>query len=156
MNTEATVKLQCKDIKPPKALVSELRARAQAMLEALNLNNAELSILLCGDRTIRRLNRDYRDKDRPTDVLAFEMGEPFPGAVGVLLGDVVISLPTAKRQARVKDWPLVEEITFLLAHGLLHLLGQDHRDRAQERRMEARTDLLCAAARFAGSTKKYR
>ena len=69
------------------------------MLEALKLRDAELSILLCDDRTIHALNRTYRRKNKPTDVLAFALreGKPVPG--GKALGDVVISLDTAARQA---------------------------------------------------------
>jgi len=118
------------------------------MLSALELSDAELSILLCDDATIHVLNREHRRKNKPTDVLAFAMREAKAGAwqAGVL-GDVVISLDTAARQAERHDRTLWDEVTMLLAHGLLHLLGFDHQTRAEERRMTARTDLLCAAAR---------
>lgn len=118
------------------------------MLEALELASAELSILLCDDETMRGLNREYRGKDRPTDVLAFAIREgEHGGLAGELLGDVVISLDTARRQAAESDRPIVAEVTFLLAHGLLHLLGYDHRDAAELRRMNALSDGLVAAAR---------
>ncbi len=118
------------------------------MLEAMELETAELSILLCDDATMRALNRDYRGKDRPTDVLAFAIREGQHGELaGELLGDVVISLDTARRQASDGDRTIVAEVTFLLAHGLLHLLGYDHRDAAELRRMNALTDGLVAAAR---------
>jgi len=124
----------------------ELRWRAQAMLDALGLSDAELSILLCDDKTIRRLNHRYRQLDAPTDVLAFPMDEgPGPAKEPALLGDVVISLPTASRQAAERDRPIIAEVTFLLAHGLLHLLGYDHRTKAEEREMNARTGQLIAA-----------
>jgi len=116
------------------------------MLESLGLGQAELSILLCDDESIRRLNRRYRKKNRATDVLAFPMQEGegpivHPG----LLGDVVISLPTAIVQAAAHDRPIVDEVTFLLAHGLLHLLGYDHATKREELEMSARTrDLLAA------------
>jgi len=120
------------------------------MLESLGLGGAELSILLCDDETIRELNCLYRKKNRSTDVLAFPMREgpgptPHPG----LLGDVVISLPTATRQAAERDRPIIEEVTFLLAHGLLHLLGHDHATRGEERKMTARTEDLLAAVEAA-------
>jgi probable rRNA maturation factor len=116
------------------------------MLAALSLKSAELSILLCDDPTIHALNRQHRRRDRPTDVLAFALreGKPLRGAE-LLLGDVVISLPTAQRQARERDRSLWQEVTFLLAHGLLHLIGHDHRTVAEERRMNARADMLMAA-----------
>ena len=117
------------------------------MLTALELRSADLSIVLCDDPTIHALNRDYRDKDRPTDVLAFAMREgPYAELAGDMLGDVIISLDTAARQAREKKVPFEREVTMLVAHGLLHLLGFDHRDRKEERRMSARTDALIAAA----------
>jgi probable rRNA maturation factor len=116
------------------------------MLEALGMREAELSILLCDDDTIQELNRRYRKKNKPTDVLAFPMNEgPGPSPNPGLLGDVVISLPTATRQAAEHDRPIIDEVTFLLAHGLLHLVGYDHATRREEREMTARTEtLLCA------------
>ena len=124
-----------------------VRARARRMLAALELEDAELSIVLCDDATIHALNRDHRKKDRPTDVLAFAMREgPYAELAGHMLGDVVISLDTAARQAREKKVRFDREVTMLLAHGLLHLLGHDHRTRTEERRMTARTDALIAAA----------
>jgi len=126
---------------------AQIEARASRMLEALGMAEAELSVLLCDDATIHELNRDYRGKDRPTDALAVAMREGEGGALnGELLGAVVISLDTARRQAEAGGRAIVAEVTFLLAHGLLHLLGYDHRDRDEERRMSARTDALVAAA----------
>ncbi len=123
-------------------------ARAERMLEALQLPRAELSILLCDDATIHELNRTHRRRDRPTDVLAFAMREATEGRWQTrVLGDVVVSLDTAQRQAEERRRPLWDEVTMLLAHGLLHLLGYDHRTPAEERQMTARTDVLCAAAR---------
>jgi probable rRNA maturation factor len=111
------------------------------------MQRAELSILLCDDATIHELNRRHRRKNKPTDVLAFAMAEALEGPdQSALLGDVVISLDTARRQAEARQVPLLDEVTLLLAHGLLHLLGYDHQTRAEERRMTARTDLLRAAA----------
>lgn len=124
------------------------------MLVALDLVDAELSVLLCDDTTIRTLNRDYRDIDRPTDVLAFPQEEGLdPGIASLpprILGDVVISLETARRQAQAEGRTIASEVTMLLGHGLLHLLGYDHRTEVEERSMKARTDALCAAARPPG------
>jgi probable rRNA maturation factor len=116
------------------------------MLEALELEDAELSVLLTDDAGIHRLNRQYRSKDKPTDVLAFELDGGEPGDPKRPLGDVVISLDTAARQAKAKRRPLMAEVTLLLAHGLLHLLGYDHARPAQKRRMDAMTRRLIAAA----------
>lgn len=132
-----------------------MRRRAERMLTALRMPNAELSVLLCDDPTIHELNRDYRAKDRPTDVLAFAMQEGEGGGLQPdLLGDVVISMDTARRQAGERSRPIVHEVTFLLAHGLLHLLGYDHQTDEEERRMSARTDALCAAAQPRRSPQK--
>jgi probable rRNA maturation factor len=117
------------------------------MLRALRLSQAELSVLLCEDERMRELNRAYRARDRPTDVLAFAMGEGQVLASPVsVLGDVVISVPTAVDQAAAHARAPLHEVTLLLAHGLLHLLGFDHPTKHEERRMRARTDLLVAAA----------
>ena len=120
---------------------------AKRMLTALSLPDAELSLVLCDDATIHELNRDFRHKDKPTDVLAFAMREgKFGDTASPLLGDIVISLQTTKRQAREHKRSFEEEVRMLLAHGLLHLLGFDHQTVQQDRRMKARTDLLCATA----------
>jgi len=131
-------------------LADELIARAERMLEALRLSGAELSIVVCGDAMIHRLNASFRGFDKPTDVLAFAQGEqltvPSRRRWAPVLGDIVISLPTAARQARAKGRSALDELTMLLAHGLLHLLGIDHQTKVQWRRMQARTDLLRMAA----------
>ncbi len=99
---------------------------AQAALGALDQRAAELSVLLCDDRFIRDLNRRFRGADAPTDVLSFEQDGPIPGSP--VLGDVVISLETARRQARRRRVPEAAELRELLLHGILHLLGRDHGD----------------------------
>jgi len=106
---------------------------AEAILTAARAETAELSVLLVSDRRMRALNRRYRKKDRATDVLAFPLQRGqiyFPrlkiNLSPVLLGDVVISMQTAKRQAKEFGHSLREEIERLLVHGILHLLGYDH------------------------------
>ncbi len=129
--------------------------RAEAMLAALGLEGAELSILLCDDATIAELNAAYRHRRRPTDVLSFSMDTEAPVLPGVVvpmlpgrrvLGDVVVSLETAGRQAEERGESLRAEVTRLLAHGLLHLLGHVHDTKAALREMERETDRLVAAA----------
>lgn len=83
----------------------------------------EVDVLLAGDRTLRRLNRKYRGKDKATDVLSFPAAEELAGAHG---GDLAISLDTAKRQADEHGHTLRDEVRVLLLHGLLHLSGMDH------------------------------
>jgi probable rRNA maturation factor len=129
--------------------VALVRARAKKMLEFLDLGRSELSILLTDDPTIHELNRSFRKKDRPTDVLAFAMreGEAMPGSEGAeILGDVVISLDTAARQSAGRRRDPLSEVTMLLAHGLLHLLGYDHETDEEEAEMKARTRVLVRAA----------
>ena len=123
---------------------------ARAMLEALALGRCELSILLTGDAQIAVLNRVYRKKNRPTDVLAFAQREgEHADRSGSLLGDVVLSVETARRQAHARGVPLASELTMLLAHGLLHLVGWDHDTPSKDRRMRRETDRLTAAAEAA-------
>jgi probable rRNA maturation factor len=83
----------------------------------------DVDVLLAGDRTLRRLNRSYRGKDKATDVLSFPATEELAGLHG---GDLAISLDTAKRQAEEHGHTLRDEVRVLLLHGLLHLAGMDH------------------------------
>lgn len=124
-----------------------VRRTARRVLRAACPEGGELSVLLVDDAAIARLNADYRARPRPTDVLSFSQLEgPRPGAAGTL-GDVVISVETARRQARERGRPLEEEIGALLVHGVLHLLGHDHeRSAAAARRMFARERVVAAAA----------
>jgi probable rRNA maturation factor len=124
-----------------------IRRRVDAMLRHLQMPKAEVSILLTDDKEIRILNRDYRDTDAPTDVLSFSMlegeGARFAGDV---LGDIVVSMQTTTRQAREARRSVLDELTMLLGHGLLHLLGWDHATPSDDRKMRAKTDALCLAA----------
>ncbi|MCA9673481.1 MAG: rRNA maturation RNase YbeY [Myxococcales bacterium] len=116
----------------------------------------QASFRITGDAVIHDLNRDYRGKDRPTDVLAFAQRDAGGGAGpgdGVL-GDVVISLDTARRQQRGRGAAgLYREVMFLAAHGLCHLLGYDHPDDAQEAAMNARMAALLAEAARRGTIR---
>jgi probable rRNA maturation factor len=103
-----------------------------------------LALRLTTDAVIRILNRDYRHKNKPTDVLAFPQTEP-----GVL-GDVVISVETARRQAKQS---LHRELRFLAAHGLCHLLGYDHNTDAEEAEMNARMARLLAESSRRGTIR---
>jgi len=115
-----------------------LKKRARAVLHMLDHAQSELSIALVGDREIRQLNHNHRQLDRATDVLSFSLvdGE-WAGFRGALLGDVVISVETAARQARTRHRSLDDEIARLLIHGVLHLLGHDHELPDEHRRMRA-------------------
>jgi probable rRNA maturation factor len=132
----------------PKLDAAELRRIADRMLGALRLEHAELSVLLVDDAGMQVLNREHRNKDKPTDVLSFPQPKPRRSEPGMprLLGDVVISLPTALRQARSRKRELLPEVRFLLAHGILHLVGHDHGTPAEKRVMDAETRRLVRAA----------
>ena len=123
---------------------------AAAMLRKLELTECELSILLTDDSGVRRLNKRYREIDRPTDVLSFSQREGEPLAFSKLLGDVVISVPTARRQAGEQGISVAMEVARLLAHGLLHLIGLDHDTAPKDRRMKAEVDRLCAGLETRG------
>ena len=123
---------------------------AELVLDVVGERQSELSMELVGDRRMRRLNRLYRKKDRTTDVLAFPMREALaPHAAGLttnMLGDVVISVPQARRQAIEAERQLDDEIVSLLVHGLLHLCGYDHeRSEKEAARMHRRERQLLRA-----------
>ncbi|WP_457640096.1 rRNA maturation RNase YbeY [Persephonella sp.] len=103
-----------------------IRETAEKVLKELGLDSVELSITLTDDETIKEINRQWRKKDKPTDVLSFPIDEKPPGYRYRVLGDVVISLPYAKRQAEEIGIPYRDEVVRLLIHGILHLLGYDH------------------------------
>jgi len=116
------------------------RKTANAILGALALSKAEVSILLLDDAGITGLNEQYLKKTGPTDVISFPMHDgAFPGVQPQLLGDIAISLETAQRQADRRGVSLHEEVTALLVHGMLHLIGYDHElSPADSRRMKAK------------------
>ena len=130
-----------------RALRTEVARMVRAAARTAGRADYEVALRLVDDAAIRELNRDYRGKDKPTDVLAFAQQEVPPGqtstATADLLGDLVISVPTAKRQAKRG---LHAELLFLASHGLCHLLGYDHRTDAEEATMNARMAGLRAEA----------
>ena len=151
---------------------STVRRRAARLLHLLECPHDDLVVVLTDDDEIRELNRDWRHKDSATDVLSFPQQEgdapPLPPGVPRSLGDVVISLPTAARQASEQGclsrlwpavgrgdaptWSLLDEATFLLVHGVLHLLGHDHHEPLETAEMEAaEATLLSALLRPRGS-----
>lgn len=118
-----------------------LRLRARRLLRALGHAKSELSVSLVDDPTIEALNAEHRGIRRPTDVLSFSLAEgPHSARRGNLLGDVVVSLDTAGRQARRGRRSLEDEVSKLVIHGTLHLLGHDHQadDEARAMRREER------------------
>lgn len=118
--------IRCENVDVP---VDAVRADATRLLERVDFAHGELSLVLCDDGFIHALNRAWRHVDAPTDVLSFAMHEGEDADLhGELLGDIVISLDTAARQAAEHAHPVEREVRVLLVHGLLHLLGYDHQD----------------------------
>jgi probable rRNA maturation factor len=115
-----------------------LRRRGAALLAGIGRGRDELTLSLVDDAEIRELNADYRGQRRATDVLSFSLLEGEHGAHrGRLLGDVVISVDTAARQARRRRRSLDETVAKLLIHGLLHVVGHDHVRPEEARAMRA-------------------
>ncbi|MBI3037570.1 rRNA maturation RNase YbeY [bacterium] len=105
--------------------------------------NSELSVVLCDDDFIQKLNEEYLGNNRPTDVLSFPMeSDPFEHGIRPL-GDVVISVETATHQAEKLKYSTKLEIVFLLIHGILHLLGYDHDKKLDLTRMKKREETIC-------------
>jgi probable rRNA maturation factor len=115
-----------------------LRSRAQRVLRAAGHAGSELSLSLVDDEEMAELNRRFRGIDRATDVLSFSLVEGEAAEHrGKLLGDVVIGIETAERQARAAHRGFEQELDRLLIHGVLHLLGHDHEESAEAKAMRA-------------------
>lgn len=128
---------ECPEIKVD---TRKIKQQIGKILSSLDCNDHEISILFVGDQGIRDLNRQFRDIDHPTDVLSFpQLSDDEPEPV-LVLGDVAISVETARQQADDHGLSLEEELTLLLIHGILHLLGYDHEISEQEEiRMRKKT-----------------
>lgn len=114
---------------------------AQRILDALGCPESELSVTIVGDRAIRVINRDYLGRDKATNVISFAMQEGEFGDINPdVLGDVVISVDTAAREAEEAGQTFLERFYFLLLHGILHITGYDHErsGEAEAARMEAK------------------
>lgn len=115
-----------------------VKRTAKKLLEAVNERQSALSISFVDDDEIREINRAHRGKDKPTDVLSFPLLEEGDAHLGErLLGDVVISVDSARRQAADYDASLEAEINRLLIHGVLHVMGHDHEEAAEREEMRA-------------------
>ena len=138
------ISLEPPELEVDQNLLKRLENFTLKLLEALNLKDAELSVVLTDDATIQNLNREWRNIDRPTDVLSFPQDFPerelreddTPEKVlkevvqtcegCKVLGDIVVSVETAQKQAQKLGWDLEDELKRLILHGLVHLLGFDH------------------------------
>lgn len=112
-----------------------LKATMRRLLDAVGEPDSTISVTIVNDDAIREINREHRGKDKPTDVLSFPL-EPEPFSQERLLGDIVISIDTARRQAADYDAPVQREVYRLLIHGLLHVLGHDHMEPEEQEEME--------------------
>lgn len=122
---------------------SDYKTRDPAIDDVGCFETVELSVLLCNDEFIRKLNKDWRDEDHATDVLSMSQHMPELKLPILMLGDIVISVETAAKQAEERGHTLLDEIRILVVHGLLHLMGFDHElsDEA-EAEMEKEEELL--------------
>lgn len=118
---------------PPFA--KDLIEKAGAAALGQQSKNGELTVVLTGDAELRELNRKYLGIDAATDVLSFPSAEIDPETRAAYLGDVLISVARAEAQARAAGHPLAAEVQLLVVHGVLHLLGYDHRRAADKVRM---------------------
>ncbi len=113
--------------------LGRFRRSLKRLLNELGREDGEVSVLIVDDEQIQAINSDYLERDRPTNVISFAMTEGLGGALHPeLLGDIIISAETAARDAVAGGLQLMDEMEFLLIHGLLHLLGYDHENTSQE------------------------
>ncbi|MDD5084608.1 MAG: rRNA maturation RNase YbeY [Candidatus Omnitrophica bacterium] len=118
-----------------KVSLAGLKRAAVFVLKRFRIRSGELNVLLVCDREIRRYNRRFLHRDRPTDVIAFQ-GECLRRVQAPFLGDIVISLERAKKQAALYKSTFKREAYLYLIHGILHIMGYDDRAKAGRRRME--------------------
>jgi probable rRNA maturation factor len=145
-SAETLIDVQIAPAFAPQLPAEHLQAVAERTLLREGVTG-EVTLVITDDQSIRALNRDYLDKDAPTDVLAFSAQEGEPAFVvapeaGGYLGDVIISYDRAVPQAEEANHPLEQEIDLLVVHGLLHLLGYDHADEQEKARMWARQEAI--------------
>jgi probable rRNA maturation factor len=125
------------EIQPSPKIEDALEKAAERTLAIEKSEDCEVSILLTNDAEIQKLNATYRDVDAPTDVLAFAMREGTDGDLNSeILGDVVISIQTAERQAEEYGHSVEAELSLLVIHGILHLLGYDHAEKDEAQIMQ--------------------
>jgi len=129
-----------------------------ATVNAHHIEDYEVSVLLTDDRHMTELNLEYRGIDAPTDVLAFAMreGEDNELISHNILGDIVISLETAERQATTEKHLLEEEVAFLTVHGVLHLLGYDHQTQEEAAVMFNKQEAILKHLKVVGMLMKFK
>ena len=139
--------LRCeRGVKCPPELRRRIKSAALAVLKAEGVEeNCELSVLLTDDEGIHAINKEFRDVDKPTDVLSFPMGDTDPETGRLLLGDMVLNIARAEEQGAQFGHGTDHEISYLTVHSVLHLLGYDHVDEGDMKRaMRAREKAIMA------------
>ncbi|MBA4542630.1 rRNA maturation RNase YbeY [Thermoactinomyces sp. CICC 10521] len=146
MNLRLELGIELEVTEEEREAISSLEKALQAAADFEELPPVEVAVTIVDNEKIHQLNREYRGIDRPTDVLSFPLWEPDEEWVideeeeGVMLGDIVISLPKAKEQAAEYGHTLARELGFLAVHGFLHLLGYDHETEQEEKEMFSRQE----------------
>ena len=143
---EIIVSADCKELNIDNEILDEIKNAIETIGKLYGVENSEVSVNLTDDKTIHKLNKDYRGIDRPTDVLSFAFreseepqifyGSEDDGNIIDTLGDIIISVERAKFQAEEYGHSLRREIIFLTVHGMLHLLGYDHMEEKERIEME--------------------
>ena len=137
-----------RDVAPDPAAIAERAARAAYRAGGREARTAEAAVRLTDDAEVRALNRDYRDRDRPTNVLSFPAFdaddiERLPADAPLMMGDVVVALETTVAEARSEGRLAENHLSHLVVHGMLHLLGFDHMEDTEAAIMERlETDIL--------------
>jgi len=134
---------------PLPSWTKEAEAYIHKVLEIIGHKDWEVSVLFCGNKYIKTLNAQYRDKDEPTDVLSFNLGETDAKTARYLAGDIVLSLDALEENARFFDVSEDEEMRRLFVHAILHLSGEDHATNEPEEPMLKRQEEIIA--RLAGT-----
>ena len=130
------INIEITDVFEPKIEIPRIESAANRTLEHLSVpKDSSLTILITSDKVIQALNHQFRAVDSPTDVLAFPAGYIDPESGITYLGDVIISYQRAAHQAEQRDHEVIVEIQLLVIHGIMHLLGYDHAEFEERKRM---------------------
>lgn len=138
---EIEIRREPEDLPVPDSDIAAVRRAVETVGRLYGAEDAEVSVTLTDDAHVHVLNREYRNVDRPTDVLSFALAECEEPEIigadgGVVLGDLVISLERAAAQAEEYGHSPLRELSFLTVHGMLHLLGYDHMEEEERLEME--------------------
>jgi len=124
--------------------LDDLKKVIDKAIEIENVSNVEFNVIIVNNETIHEINREYRNIDRPTDVISFalEDNKDFPNMEYRILGDIYISLDKVYEQSKLYGHSFFRELSFLTVHGFLHLLGYDHMELEDEKEMFSRQELI--------------